>query len=231
MIRRRAVGAGVAAEGSPIPTVVGIDVGGPRKGFDAVALRGTEIRAKCRSTHAAEIAAWCRSQGASVVAVDAPCRWRVPGGPGRQAERELARAGISCFPTPTRERAEGHAFFRWMVCGAELFAALEPAYPLHAGGPVTGPRCFETFPQAVACALAGRIVSAKEKRAVRTALLARAGIAVAGLARIDEIDATLCALAARHFADGTFQAYGDAAGGYLIVPAPAEFPSAGAGRD
>jgi predicted RNase H-like nuclease len=104
-----------------------------------------------------------------------------------------------------------------MLGGAEVFAALEPAYPLYAGSPPAGPVCFETFPQAVACALAGKIVSAKEKRPVRTALLAQAGIEVDRLSSIDEVDATLCALAARRFVEGSFRAYGDTAGGYLIA--------------
>lgn len=201
------------------PLVVGVDVGGPRKGFHAVALRGREIVAVWRTREANELAAWCRTQGAQVVAVDAPCRWRPPGGPGRAAERELAQAGIACFPTPTRERAEGHAFFRWMLCGADAFAALEPSYPLFAGKPPPGPVCFETFPQAVACALAGKIVSAKEKRPVRTALLQQAGLDPTAFTSIDEIDAALCALAGQALAAGTFRAYGDQTGGFLIVPA------------
>ncbi len=200
-------------------TVVGVDVGGPRKGFHAIALSGSRIHASLRTPVAAELAAWCRAHDAQAVAVDAPCRWRPPGGPGRLAERELAREGMACFPTPTRERAAGHPFFQWMLGGAEVFAALERFYPLYAGRSHEGPVCFETFPQAVACALAGGIVSAKEKRPVRTALLQRAGINVAALATIDEIDATLCALAAQRFTEGSFKAYGEAATGYLIVPA------------
>ena len=52
---------------------------------------------------------------------------------------------------------------------------------------------------------------------MRTALLAQAGIEVDRLSSIDEVDATLCALAARRFVEGSFRAYGDTAGGYLIA--------------
>lgn len=168
----------------------------------------------------ADVVRWCRALPAAVVAVDAPGRWRAPGGPMRAAERELARAGIACFPTPTAERAQEHPFFRWMLSGAELFAALEVHYPLCADAsvPPRQPVSVETFPQAVACALRGRIVSAREKRTLRPALLAARGIDVTRLTSIDLIDAALCAVAGQALLTGRCQAYGDAAGGWLVVP-------------
>lgn len=200
-------------------STVGIDVGGPNKGYHAVALRGLAISASFQSRDARAVARWCRRQEATVVAVDAPCRWRVPGQPARAAERELAAARISCFSTPTLEQARGHAFYTWMFAGQELYAALGPDYPVYAGDGRRARVAIETFPQAVACAWAGGLVSAKGKLAVRTALLRAAGTEPAPhVTRIDEIDAALCAHAAREFAAGTFKAYGDAAGGYIIVP-------------
>jgi hypothetical protein len=56
--------------------VAGIDVGGPRKGFHAVALSGETYLGKFESSHAAEVAAWCRQIGACVVAIDASSKWR-----------------------------------------------------------------------------------------------------------------------------------------------------------
>ena len=52
-----------------------------------------------------------------------------------------------------------------MLNGAELYAALKFTHALlddHAGQ-TSQQICFETFPQAIACALAGKIVSAKQK--------------------------------------------------------------------
>ena len=198
-------------------TVAGVDVGAPRKGYHAVAL-GADGASTFHSCDAAEVAAWCRAAGAEVVAVDAPCRWRVDGQPARAAERELAAERISCFSTPTEEKARGHAFYTWMFAGQELYAVLAATHPIYAGGPRPTPVCIETFPQAVACALAGERVSAKTKRAVRRAVLERAGINLAGLTTIDEIDAALCAVAAQRFALNRFKAYGDAAGGFIVVP-------------
>ncbi len=106
-----------------------------------------------------------------------------------------------------------------MLPGAELYAALNAHFPLYLGSPVQGPVAIETFPQAVACALAGRIVSAKDKRTVRRELVARSGIPMREKREtIDELDALLCALAATAFASGAFKTYGGAEGGFIVVP-------------
>ena|SRR5947207_8132487 len=52
------------------------------------------------------------------------------------------------------------------------------------------------MPRRNACALAGTVVSAKQKRIVRCELLQQAGIATTPLRNIDAIDAALCALTA-----------------------------------
>lgn len=199
--------------------VIGIDVGGPKKGFHAVALEGTRVAARTHTADAEALAAWCAAQSASVVAVDAPCRWRRPAPAlARASERALAAARIACYYAPTEERARTHAFYQWMLPGAALYAALRPRFPLHVGGEVAGPVAIETFPQAVACALAGKLVSAKEKRVVRRDLLLCAGLTLNDDETMDEIDARLCALAAASFARGEARAYGDAADGYIFVP-------------
>src|SRR5688500_13595517 len=195
---------------------IGIDVGAATKGYHAIALREKGRLDKFRSGDSREVARWCGEQGARVVAVDAPCRWRNEGAAARAAERELASARISCFATPTEKKARGHAFYTWMLAGAELYTALAD-YPLYCGAPRQGRVCIETFPQAIACALAGEIVSARAKRAIRSALLQRAGLDPADLCSIDEVDAALCALTAAAFAAGRFKAYGDLSGGFIIV--------------
>jgi predicted RNase H-like nuclease len=57
------------------------------------------------------------------------------------------------------------------------------------------------------------------KRETRMKILTRAGIEVGKLHTIDHIDAALCALAASCFAARNFAAYGNAASGFIIVPA------------
>jgi len=203
---------------SELSLVAGVDVGGPAKGFHAVAISRRGVVAKTASRSAAVIASWCKEQGATVVAVDAPCRWRT-GTQARLAEREMAQVRITSFSTPTEVRARGHAFFTWMFAGMEMFQALASNHPLYLGQANRSAVAIESFPQAVACALAGQIVSAKEKNRVRRALLAQAGIDETGLSNIDEVDATLCAIAAQTFVHGSFQSYGDITGGFIITPA------------
>ncbi len=216
---------------SSSPVVAGVDVGAPRKGFHGVALQGTRLAGQLRTADPAAVLAWCRMLGVVAVAVDAPCRWRGPSAP-RAAETALARAGIACFLTPTEARARGHPFYTWMVAGAALYTALAADYPL-LGDPARARRdrcAVETFPQAAACALAGRIVSARDKATIRPALLRARGLDVADLKSIDAVDAALCALAAADLCAGRATLYGDAADGFIAVPAGPRIPLAGSAR-
>jgi predicted RNase H-like nuclease len=70
----------------------------------------------------------------------------------------------------------------------------------------------------VACALARKILPAKQKRTDRPRLLRKAGLSIDSLTNIDTVDAALCALAAHHFLAGTFKTYGDAPEGFIVVP-------------
>lgn len=207
---------------SPASTVVaGVDVGGRKKGFHAVALRGGTYLDQTKSTDATEIAAWCRSIGASLIGVDAPCRWSETGR-ARPAERELMKEGIWCFSTPSQRTALNHprGHFDWMLRGEALFGQLERHYPLllEVSLNTPSPRCFETFPQAVACALAGSVVSAKQKRHVRRSLLTRAGVDARKLTSIDAVDAALCALSAHYLFLRRVRCYGDGETGLIVVP-------------
>ncbi len=198
----------------------GIDVGGPRKGFHAVALRGHRVVATLNATDPVAVAAWVRAVGAVAVAVDAPGRWSLTGR-ARPAERELARLGFRCFATPTEAAARAHpkGWYDWMLAGAALYAALAPTHPLY---PVLGPggaTSCETFPHAVAGALAGRPPRAnEEKEAFRRAVLRAAGIDPAPLVGVDFVDAALCALTAQALGRGRATALGDAAEGHIVVP-------------
>ncbi|WP_455378430.1 DUF429 domain-containing protein [Petrachloros mirabilis] len=199
--------------------VVGVDVGGLKKGFHAVALRRGCFLESYSSHEASEVVKWCRTLNASAIGIDAPCSWSRTGR-ARLCERELARQGIFTFATPNRSRGEKHPFYRWMCNGAEFYRLLAPHYRLFDGKPPTiFPVCFETFPQAVACALAGRILPAKNKRADRPRLLRKTRLALDSFTNIDLIDAALCALTARYLLAGSITMYGDAEEGFIVVPA------------
>ena len=75
--------------------VVGIDVGGSRKGFHAVALEDGVFLARRQTSCVAELTGWCRDGiDARLVAIDAPCRWRASDGT-RPAERQLLAQGMN----------------------------------------------------------------------------------------------------------------------------------------
>jgi predicted nuclease with RNAse H fold len=207
---------------SPSQIVAGVDVGGPKKGFHGVALRDGQYWAKFTTHEAADMADWCKNAvRASVIGIDAPCRWSTTGR-ARPAERALAKDRISCFATPTLEAAQSNPFYGWMKNGAELFRLVEIDFPLFEGEPVQNakPICFETFPHAAACALAGEAVPAKQKAKLRRELLVGAGVDVAALSNIDMVDAALCALAASYFLAKQYKKYGEPASGFIIVPDP-----------
>ncbi len=204
-----------------VPTVIGIDVGGSRKGFHAVALTGGAYADRLATAEVQELAHWCRSViGAQLIAIDAPCRWSSDGR-ARPCERELNAAGIRCFASPTRQAALSHPsnYYGWMLQGEALYRELEASHPLLSGLPASGPACFETFPHAITWQLRGGNASAAHKRSQRTELLRQAGINPAPLTSIDFIDAALCALAAHQLASGRpCRADGEAGSGLIVVP-------------
>ena len=200
--------------------VVGVDVGGLKKGFHAVALRNGRFLETFSSRNALEVVTWCRKLKAFAIGIDAPCRWSRTGR-ARFCERELARQGIFAFATPNRSKGETHLFYRWMCNGVELYRLLAPQYRLFDGKRrTTLPVCFETFPQAVACALAERILPAKHKRTDRPRLLRKTRLDVEPLTNIDLVDAALCALTAQYLLAGSIKVYGDVEEGLIVVPKP-----------
>lgn len=206
-------------QGSQI--VVGVDVGGKRKGFHAVALCGNSIIEMKKYPNASSIVEWCKHIQAVAVGVDAPCQWSLTGR-ARSAERALMKSGIWCFATPTLEMAKTHPKdnFGWMLAGSELFSSLlKTHYRLFDGLPIDSSAvCFETFPQAVACSLAGQVISAKRKSFVRRNLLIEFGIDAKLLPNIDFVDAALCAVAAQYLLAGSVDPFGDMTEGYIVVP-------------
>lgn len=198
--------------------VAGIDVGGVRKGFHCVALCDRTVLATTTSTKPETICDWCLEVDAQVVAVDAPCRWS-SAGRSRFAERDIrARTGISTFSTPDRTVGKAHPFYEWVRNGQTLYQLLEESHSLFNGEVGPGPQCMETFPQAVACALAQRILPAKRKCTNRRDVLGKRGLETSMLRNIDFVDAALCAVAALYLQEKEFDCYGDDKEGFIVVP-------------
>lgn len=215
-------------------TTVGVDVGGERKGFHAVAITGGDYSSHFATKGVQELFHWCRDTvRAQVIAVDAPCRWSNDGR-SRLAERELMKKRIWCFSTPTRatamERKRQHALgnasdhYGWMLRGEALFRALENDFPLCLKVPAAVRKCcFETFPHAITWHLRGGNADASQKQKQRRALLEQAGIDLTELTNIDLIDAALCAFTAYHAATGgECVSFGEHNTGLIIVPTHSE---------
>jgi len=203
-------------------TTVGIDVGGERKGFHAVALANGEYHSQLSTKNTKELSQWCRETvRARVIAVDAPCRWSKDGH-SRSAERELMKKSIWCFSTPMRAKAVVHPanYFGWMLRGEKLFRALEDDFPLCRELPAVSRKCcFETFPHAITWHLRCGNADASQKRTQRRELLREAGIDLTELTNIDLVDAALCALTAHHAATGgKCVSFGEPNTGLIIVP-------------
>ena len=202
--------------------VVGIDVGGERKGFHAVALQNGVFR-KTTSTNPAKIVKWCLEQKAKIVAADAPCGWSQSGS-SRQAERDLmlGEQKINCFAIPTRAHALAHkkGFYGWVFNGEKLYQELKRHFKLFDGKRRKGRACFETFPHAIACFLAGKVVPAKPKASKRRNILSERRYDVKELSNIDFIDAALCAVAAEAFRHSRTKPFGGPLEGFIVVPAP-----------
>lgn len=204
-------------------TTVGIDVGGARKGFHAVALSDGAYTSQLATSDVETLRDWCLNEmKVQVIAIDAPCRWST-NGRMRACERELMQRGIHCFASPTREQAIRHPsdYYGWMLRGEALYQALEPSHPICTALPVAGEHCcMETFPHAITWHLRGGEAQARQKRRQRRELLRQAGIDLEQLSNIDLVDAALCALTAHRAASGaSCKTYGNPFEGIIVVPA------------
>ncbi len=198
-------------------TVVGIDVGEERKGFHAVALLDGHFVDKKADPDPSAIVDWCIRHKARVVAVDAPCRWSQSGS-SRLVERQLGSKGIHCFATPTQEKARCRDFYKWVFNGERLYNQLQRYYHLFNGERLEEAMCIETFPHAVVCAMAGKVVPARPKSKRRREALRMRSYDVDCLPNIDFVDAALCAVVAEEFRNDRCNPYGDCAEGFILLP-------------
>lgn len=202
-----------------LPVVAGIDVGGSRKGYHLVALRGATVQGTKTTLNAVDAAQWCQDQGATLVGVDAPSRWSLGEGTrSRKAERELATSGYSTHATPTRETAKENPFYGWMFNGEALYTALQSVYPLFKSEGRSTRFCFETYPYLAACAFTGRRLKAADKNADRRELIRGAGLDDQVLRSIDYVDAAICALVAFSVSLDYCTAFGEDTEGYILSP-------------
>ena len=105
----------------PPAIVAGVDVGAHKKLCNFAVLRGQEVLASLARVAPEDLPALCLQYKVLAVGVDAPCQWRV-GEAARQAERDMARAGVSSFSTPNEAQGKSSDFYGWMFFGIRVYA-------------------------------------------------------------------------------------------------------------
>lgn len=150
----------------------------------------------------------------------------------RVSDWQLIRRGLPLYPVPPAG-TEPSGWQAWMARGYELFAALdglgrfapEPDARCAGRADLADGRVFETYPDAVFCALLGERPPPKRTRAgmaARRAALRGAGVDDDLQARThDQLDACAAALTARALAAGRASWLGHRAEGVLVVPVAA----------
>ena len=105
-------------------TVMGVDVGGRRKGFDVAVLDDREVAALIgHLDREAVVELVCMHQPA-LVAVDSPRSCAPEGQSTRECERELSTSICGIRWTPDKKRVHADPYFAWIVEGLTLYAAL-----------------------------------------------------------------------------------------------------------
>jgi predicted nuclease with RNAse H fold len=202
-----------------INTTIGIDVGGVKKGFHAVANKGRQYLGKLHSTDPEVIATWALNHQPSVIAIDAPCMFSEHGR-SRKPERDLVENGMRCFYTPSRDLAAKSRFYDWVFNAERLYQKI--GLPIFMGNQTTTPCIIETFPHAIQMSLwkndSSLAPEGSKSTVRRTTLVQKADYNISHLSNIDFIDAALCAVSADYFDSHQFNAYGCANEGFIILP-------------
>jgi predicted nuclease with RNAse H fold len=183
---------------------LGVDVGGPRKGFDVALIGEERLRLLARMPRA-EVVALVESERPAVVAIDSPCSCAPDGLKARECELSLNRAICGIRWTPDSKSLRGSDYYAWIVEGLALYDAL-------------GGEAIEVFP------------TASWTRWLGPRHGTRAAWTTAGLERLrldgvpsrtnqDQRDAIAAAVTARQHSQGATERFGE-----IVVPAARAAP-------
>ena len=196
--------------------VVGVDVGGDRKGFDVAVLDGMTVRLR-RTTKVGDVVDLAADAG--LVGIDAPAAWAPDGQASRPDERSFARAGICGIrftPDEATARARTDDHLGWIWNGLALYEALADAA-------VDTAEVFPTAAWTRWCGARGGRTRLAWTRAGWNRLRADGLVADAGdRPTQDAMDAVAAALVARQARAGTVDRFGG-----LVVPAAGTWPVTG----
>jgi predicted nuclease with RNAse H fold len=187
----------------------GVDVGGRRKGFHAAAVEGGSVLAGPTQLNDADAALeWLRNLSPKVVALDSPMSCAPPGERSRSGERELMSEICGIRWTPEASKLTANPYYEWILCGRELYAALERERRRQ------GWEVIEVFPTASWTVWAGRRGKKRRARWTRAALelLELEGLPSRRLNQ-DDRDAIAAALTAQLHGQGRTRTFGE-----IVVP-------------
>jgi predicted nuclease with RNAse H fold len=185
---------------------LGVDVGGPRKGFDVALVRSDRLTALRARQSVASVVGLVRDARPAVVAIDSPRSCAPPGATSRDDERALRRGtGVGIRWTPDREEVEANPYYDWVVEGLRLYEALAAHAP--------DVEVIECFPTAAWTRWHGPRGHTPRSAWSAKALATRGLDAVPDRLGQDQRDAIGAALVARAHDRGQTQAFGE-----IVVP-------------
>jgi predicted nuclease with RNAse H fold len=184
---------------------MGVDVGGPRKAFDAALVEDQRLIGLRQRQSVADVVAWVASARPSVVAIDSPRSCAAPGSTHRPEEKELRDAVCGIRWTPASSQLAGNPYYEWIVEGLRLYDALADA-------PV---ELIECFPTASWTRWHGARNGRRRSVWSREALAALNLQAVPARTNQDMRDAIAAALTARDHDKARSQTFGN-----IVVPRP-----------
>jgi predicted nuclease with RNAse H fold len=193
----------------------GIDIGGRRKGFHVAAVTGAEVVAGPQGIPTGDhIVQVLKKLNPVVIALDSPRSCSSPGENSRQGERDLNREICGIRWTPEEAKLAGNPYYEWIVCGRELYDALERERGRR------GWEVIEVFPTASWTIWAGRRGKKHRARWTREALddMKLDGLPSRRLNQ-DDRDAIAAALTAKLHAEGRTRPFGD-----IVVPVDEQPP-------
>jgi predicted nuclease with RNAse H fold len=185
-------------------TWLGVDVGGPRKGFDVALVDSVRVISLAGGLDAAAVCSLVDASRPALVGIDSPCRCAPDGETSRKDERLLARAVCGIRWTPDAARVHGGgSYYSWIVEGLRLYALLAER----------GVHAVEVFPTASWTRWHGARDGRPRSDWTREALSALGLDGVPGRTNQDQRDAIAAAVTARQHTAGATERFGD-----IVVP-------------
>jgi len=178
-------------------TWVGVDVGGPRKGFDVALIDDRGVVRLLARLDRSGVVAVVESARPRVVGIDSPRVCAPDGHASRECERRLARSICGIRWTPDRAHVHASAYYGWVAEGLRLYEALG------------GRDRIEVFPTASWTRWHGPRGARSRSAWTRDALAALGLVGVPARTNQDQRDAIAAAVTAREYSRGRTQAFGE----------------------